>query len=179
MTTPTAADPRYPVGKFKKPDAYTDASRKAAIEEIAALPAHLRKAVAGLTDAQLDTPYRDGGWTIRQVAHHLADSHVNAYIRMRFTVTEDKPTVKPYDENVWANLPDAKSGPVEPSLSILDGIHARWSAMLRTRKPEEFSRAFVHPEYGERTLDWNLELYAWHCRHHVAHITEARKNNNF
>jgi hypothetical protein len=108
MTTPTAADPRYPVGKFKKPDAYTDASRKAAIAEIAALPANLRKAVAGLSDAQLDTPYREGGWTIRQVVHHLADSHMNAYIRQRFTLTEEKPTVKPYDENVWANLPESR-----------------------------------------------------------------------
>jgi hypothetical protein len=179
MTTPTAADPRYPVGKFKKPDAYTDASRKAAIDEIADLPANLRKAVAGLTDAQLDTPYREGGWTIRQVVHHLADSHMNAYIRQRFTVTEDKPTVKPYDENVWANLPDAKTGPVDWSLSILDGAHARWAALLSSRKPEDFNRAFVHPEYGERILDWNVEMYAWHCRHHVAHITTARKNNNY
>ena len=173
MTTTT--DPRYPVGKFEKPEGYTDASRRAAIDEIAALPANLRKAVTGLTDTQLDTPYREGGWTVRQVVHHLADSHVNAYIRMRFTITEDKPTVKPYDENIWANLPDAKSGPVAHSLSILDGLHARWAALLRSRTAEEFNRAFVHPQYGERTLDWNVALYAWHSRHHAAHITELRK----
>jgi uncharacterized damage-inducible protein DinB len=171
-------DPRYPVGKFQKPEAYTDASRAAAIAEIAALPANLRRAVAGLNDRQLDTPYREGGWTIRQVVHHLADSHMNAYIRQRFTVTEDKPTVKPYDEAVWAELPDAKTGPVEWSLAILDGVHARWAALLKSRQPADFNRTFVHPEYGERTLDWNVALYAWHCRHHVAHITTARKNNN-
>jgi hypothetical protein len=179
MTTPATPDPRYPVGKFKKPDAYTGASRAEAIDTIAALPANMRKAVAGLSEAQLDTPYREGGWTIRQVVHHVADSHVNAYIRMRFTVTEEKPTLKPYDEAVWAELPDAKSGPTEPSLAILDGIHARWAALLRSRKPEEFSRAFVHPQYGERILDWNVAMYAWHCRHHVAHIATARQNNNF
>jgi uncharacterized damage-inducible protein DinB len=171
MTT----DPRYPVGKFKKPEAYTDASRAAAIQEIADLPIKLRAAVAGLTEAQLDTPYREGGWTVRQVVHHLADSHVNAYIRMRFTVTEDKPTVKPYDEAVWAELSDAKSGPVEWSLSILDGLHARWAAMLTSRPASDFSRAFIHPQYGERLLDWNVEMYAWHCRHHTAHILNAPK----
>jgi hypothetical protein len=170
MTT----DPRYPIGKFKKPDAYTDASRAAAIQVIADLPAALRAAVAGLNDAQLDTPYREGGWTLRQVVHHLADSHTNASIRFRFIVAEDKPTVKPYDEAVWAEFPDAKSGPIAPSMSLLEGLHARWAAFLRARSAADFSRPFVHPEYGERTMDWNTELYAWHCRHHTAHITQLR-----
>lgn len=171
MTT----DPRYPVGKFKKPEAYTDASRAAAIQEIADLPKKLRAAVAGLSEKQLDTPYREGGWTVRQVVHHLADSHTNASIRFRFIVAEDKPTVKPYNEAVWAEFADAKSGPIEPSLTLLDGLHARWAAFLKSRPAADFSRAFVHPEHGERTMDWNTELYAWHCRHHVAHILGAPK----
>jgi len=169
MTT----DPRYPIGKFAKPEAYTDASRAAAIQHLADLPKKLRAAVAGLSEAQLDTPYREGGWTVRQVVHHLADSHSNAFIRFRFMVAEDKPTVKPYAEAVWAEFEDARSGPIEPSLSMLDGLHARLAAFLRARPTSDYSRAFVHPEYGERTMDWNLELYAWHSRHHTAHILNA------
>ena len=175
MTT----DPRYPVGKFKRPDSYTDASRTAAVATIAALPTTIREAVAGLSDPQLGTPYREGGWTVRQVVHHLADSHVNAYIRTKFARTEEKPTVKPYDEAVWAELPDAKSGPVESSLAILDGLHARWAALLGTFTPDDFARTWVHPEYGERNLDWMVEMYAWHSRHHTAHITELRKNKGW
>ena len=170
-----AEDLRYPLGKWEKKTSLDEATRRRFIDEIAVTPANFRKAVAGLSERQLDTPYRDGGWTIRQVVHHLADSHMNAYIRQRFTVTEDKPTVKPYDEAVWAELPDAKTGPIGWSLSILDGVHARWATLLKSRKPEDFNRAFIHPEYGERTLDWNVAMYAWHCRHHVAHIAEARK----
>ncbi|MDA1081139.1 MAG: putative metal-dependent hydrolase [Gemmatimonadetes bacterium] len=175
MTT----DPRFPAGKFHAPDSYTDASRAAAVAAIAALPANVRKAVSGLSDTQLDTPYRDGGWTVRQVVHHLADSHANAYIRMKFARTEDKPTVKPYDEAVWAELPDAKTGDVEWSLSILDGMHARWSTLLRSFSAAEFARVWVHPEYGERNLDWMTEIYAWHSRHHTAHITELRKKKDW
>lgn len=175
MTT----DTRYPVGKFQKPDAYSDASRAAAVGSIAALPAALRKAVGGLSEAQLDTAYRDGGWTVRQVVHHLADSHVNAYIRTRFTLTADKPTIMPYPEAVWANLPDAKAAPAETSLAILDGLHARWAALLSAQTPDAFARAFVHPEHGERTLDWMVEMYAWHSRHHTAHVTELRKANSW
>ena len=174
----TTIDPRYPVGKFKRPESYSDASRAAAIQALADLPASLRTATAGRTDAQLDTPYREGGWTVRQVIHHLADSHMNAYIRTRFVVTEDKPTVKPYSEAVWAELPDAKSGAIEPSLRILDGVHARWTALLRTLDAGQFARAFVHPEHGERTLDWMVEMYAWHCRHHLAHIVGVAEHNN-
>lgn len=166
----TTTDPRYPVGKFKRPESYSDASRAAAVQTLADFPAALRAAVGGLTDAQFDTPYREGGWTVRQVVHHLADSHLNAALRTRFILTEDKPTVKPYAEAVWAELPDAKSGPVEPSLRIIEGIHARWTALLRTCDSGAFARVFVHPEHGERSLDWMVELYAWHCRHHLAHI---------
>ena len=175
MTT----DQRFPTGKFHAPAAYTDESRANAVTAIAALPANVRKAVAGLTDAQLDTPYRDGGWTVRQLVHHLADSHANAYIRMKFARTEDKPTVKAYDEAVWAELPDAKSGNVEWSLAILDGLHARWSMLLRSFSAADFARIWIHPEHGERTLDWMVELYSWHCTHHTAHITELRKNKNW
>lgn len=175
MTT----DPRYPVGKFHRLDAYTDATRATAIATIAALPVTLRKAVAALSETQLDTPYREGGWTVRQVVHHLADSHMNAYIRTRFTLTSDKPTIMPYPENIWAELVDAKSAPAESSLAIIDGMHARWAMLLEAQKPDAFTRAFVHPEHGERTLDWMVEMYAWHSRHHAAHITELRKRNNW
>jgi len=175
MTT----DPRFPTGKFHAPESYTAASRTAAIAAIAALPGNLRNAVAGLSETQLDTAYRDGGWTARQVVHHLADSHANAYIRMKFARTEDKPTVKPYDEAVWAELPDAKTGNPEWSLAILDGLHARWAALLATFSAADFARVWVHPEHGERTLDWMTELYAWHCTHHTAHVTELRKHKGW
>ena len=175
MTT----DPRYPVGKFHRPDTYTEASRAASLATIAGLPAALRKAVSGLSDKQLDTPYREGGWTVRQVVHHIADSHVNAYIRTRFTLTSEKPTIMPYPEAVWAELADAKSAPVEASLSILDGLHARWAMLLRAQKTDAFARAFIHPEHGERTLDWMVDMYGWHCRHHTAHIIELRKSKNW
>lgn len=169
------SDPRYPVGKFHRPDSYTDASRAAAIGTIAALANNLKKAVTGLSPAQLDTPYREGGWTVRQVVHHLADSHMNAYIRTRFTLTSDKPTIMPYPEDVWAELSDAKTAPVEASLEILDGLHGRWVMLLRSRKAADFDRTFVHPEHGERSLDWMVAMYAWHCHHHAAHITELRR----
>lgn len=171
MTT----DPRYPVGKFHRLETYTDATRTAAIATLAALPVALRTAVAGLNESQISTPYREGGWTVRQVIHHLADSHANAYIRTRFTLTADKPTIMPYPENVWAELADAKSAPIEGSLAMLDGMHARWVILLNARPTADFARAFVHPEHGERTLDWMVEMYGWHSRHHTAHITELRK----
>ncbi len=169
------SDPRYPVGRMRRLDAHTAATRAEAVADIAALPARLRNAVNGLGDAQLGTPYREGGWTVRQVVHHVADSHMNAYIRMRFALTQDKPTIMPYDEVVWANLPDARNAPIDASLSLLDGLHARWTTLLRAMTPDQFARAWVHPEHGERTVDWLVELYAWHSKHHVAHITELRK----
>jgi len=172
-------DPRYPAGKFENPQEVTPASRTAAIEEIAATPAKVRAAVQGLSDSQLDTPYREGGWTARQVVHHLADSHMNAYIRWRLALTETEPTIKPYEESAWAKLEDAAHAPVEVSLRLLEPLHERWVRMLRSVKPEEFARTFRHPEHGVRTLDWMLFLYAWHGRHHTAHILELRKQKGW
>lgn len=173
-------DPRYPIGRFAAISPATNAVRRAAIEDIAALPARMRAAVAGLSDAQLDTPYRDGGWTVRQVVHHVADSHVNAYVRVKLALTETSPLVKPYDENLWAVLPDSRM-PVAPSLAILDGVHARWVALARSMDPGQFTRTITHPEYreGPLTLDFVLQQYAWHGRHHVAHVTALRTRNRW
>jgi uncharacterized damage-inducible protein DinB len=172
-------DPRYPIGKFEMPKEITPALRQSAMAEIAEAPAKIRAAVKGLTDAQLETPYRDGGWTVRQVVHHVPDSHINAYIRLRFALTETAPTIKPYEEGVWANLEDAKNAPVDVSLNLLDALHERWVRLLRSLKPEDYARTLVHPEHGVRTVDWLLFLYAWHGRHHTAHITELRKQKSW
>jgi hypothetical protein len=168
-------DLRYPVGKFDSAAPITAESRAAATADLEALPGRLRAAVAGLTDAQLDTPYRPDGWTVRQVVHHLADSHLNAYTRIRLGLTEDNPTIKPYAEQQWAELPDAKSSAAEASLAILDGLHQRWVALTRTLTDTDFARTVVHPEHGRQmSLDFLTAMYAWHCRHHVAHITSLR-----
>jgi uncharacterized damage-inducible protein DinB len=168
-------DPRYPIGNFETPKDVTSSLRQEALEQIANAPANLRSAVSGLNDAQLDTPYREAGWTVRQVVHHVADSHVNAYIRWRLALTENGPTIKPYEEAAWAKLEDAKNAPVEVSLKLLESLHARWVRMLLSVKPEEYARTLNHPEHGIKNLDWLLFLYAWHGRHHTAHITELRK----
>ena len=131
-------------------------------------------AVAGLDDRQLDTPYRPGGWTVRQVVHHYADSHANSYVRFRLALTEDAPVIKPYDEQRWAELPDAKSAPISVSLTLLSALHQRWVLLLRSLDDQTFARTFIHPELGEMRLDKTLGLYAWHCHHHVAHITNLR-----
>src|ERR1700693_2294545 len=167
-------DSRYPIGKMEMPKEITSAKRQQAIESIAATPKNLREAARGLNDGQLDTPYREGGWTVRQVAHHVADSHMNAYIRWRFALTEVEPTIKPYDEAAWAKLEDAQNAPPELSLNLLDSLHERWVRLLRAVTPDEFARTFRHPDHGVRTLDWMLFLYAWHGNHHTAHITELR-----
>jgi len=172
-------DARYPVGKFELPKEVTPALRQAAIQELAATPASVRAAVAGLSEAQLDTPYREGGWTVRQVVHHLVDSHVNAYIRLRLALTENQPTIKPYDENIWANLEDARSAPVEVSLKLLEPLHERWARLLRSLNAEQYARTLVHPEHGVKNVDWLLFLYSWHGRHHTAHITELRKQKGW
>jgi uncharacterized damage-inducible protein DinB len=172
-------DPRYPIGKFEMPKEITPALRQTAIAEIADTPAKMRAAVRGLSDAQLETPYREGGWTVRQVVHHVPDSHINAYIRLRFALTETEPTIKPYEESVWANLEDAKNAPVEVSLNLLDALHNRWARLLRSLKPEQYARTLVHPDHGVRTVDWLLFLYAWHGRHHTAHVTELRKQKSW
>jgi uncharacterized damage-inducible protein DinB len=168
-------DPRYPIGKYEQPKEVTPAARKQAIEEIAAAPAKMRAAVKGLNDAQLDTAYREGGWTARQVVHHVADSHLNAYVRLRLALTENEPTIKPYEEGSWAELPDAKSAPVEVSLAMMDSLHDRWVRLLRTLSDGDYAKTFRHPEHGVRTVDWLLFLYTWHGKHHTAHITQLRQ----
>jgi len=172
-------DPRYPIGNYETPREVTPALRRQAIQAIADTPAKLRAAVRGLQEAQLDTPYRDGGWTVRQVVHHVPDSHLNAYIRLKLALTEDKPTIKPYNEAAWAELVDSKSTPLEVSQLLLDSIHVRWDLLWRSLQPEQFARVFAHPEHGERTVDWLLFLYAWHGKHHTAHITELRKRKGW
>ncbi len=172
-------DPRYPIGKFELPKDVTPALRQAAIEEVAAAPAKVRAAVAGFSDAQLDTPYREGGWTVRQVVHHLADSHMNAYVRWRLALTETQPTIKPYEESAWAKLEDARSAPVEVSLKLLESMHERWARLLRSVKTEQYARTLLHPDHGVKNLDWLLFLYSWHGKHHTAHITQLRKQKGW
>lgn len=172
-------DPRYPIGKYEMPAQVTPEMRAGAILEIASTPERVRAAVKGLNDAQLDTPYREGGWTVRQVVHHLADSHMNAYVRWRLALTESEPTIKPYEESAWAKLEDAVHAPIEVSLRLLEPLHERWVRLLHSVKPAEFARTFRHPEHGVRTLDWMLFLYAWHGKHHTAHITELRKQKGW
>ena len=173
-------DPRYPVGKYV-PEASPDASTlRAWIDQVAAAPEVLRSAVRGLDDAQLDTPYREGGWTLRQVAHHVPDSHLNAYVRFKLALTEDVPLIKTYDESRWAELPDARAGAVEVSLVLLERLHERWVRLLRAMTAEDFARTFRHPDVeGPMTLTRLLGLYAWHGRHHVAHVTETRKSHGW
>ena len=173
-------DPRYPVGEFTPPVNVTPALRQRAIETIAEAPAKLRAAVKGLSDAQLDTPYREGGWTVRQVAHHVPDSHLNAYTRLKLALTEKEPTIKPYEEARWAELGDVKATPIDVSLALLDSLHDRWVRLWRLLHPEEFARTLRHPEFPNvLTVDWLLFLYAWHGRHHTAHITELRKQKGW
>jgi uncharacterized damage-inducible protein DinB len=172
-------DKRYPIGNFAMPAEITAALRQTAIEQIAAAPANIRAAVKALTDQQLDTPYREGGWTVRQVVHHVADSHVNAYIRLRLALTETEPPIKAYQEADWARLEDAQHAPVEISLKLLEPLHDRWVRLLRTVTPEQFARPLRHSEAGLKNVDWLLFLYAWHSRHHTAHITELRKQKNW
>lgn len=169
------ADLRYPVGRFQIPAECTPADRTMWIEELEALPRRLREKVAGLNESQLDTPYRPGGWTVRQVVHHLPDSHINGYARFRLALTEDAPVTKRYDETQWAELPDARLGPVEPSLQFLDGMHARWVLLLRSLTDQQFKNTFNMPGRGALTLDRALALYAWHSRHHLAHIQRLRE----
>lgn len=168
-------DLRYPVGEEVVKDELTEDERRAAIAVLAETPARMRAAVAGLNAEQLDTPYRPGGWTVRQVVHHVPDSHLNAYIRWKMALTEDEPTIKPYDQDRWAVLPDTRNTPVEVSLVLLDTLHRRWVDLLRALRPEDFRRTLYHPERGRMTLDMVLNSYAWHCMHHVAHITGLRE----
>ena len=174
-------DLRYPIGPLKDhtKDHTTAEERTALMDEIEAAPTKLRAAVAGLDDAQLDTPYREDGWTVRQVVHHMVDSHVNAYVRFRWSLTEDAPMIKPYEEKEWARLPDAISAPVEVSLNLLDALHARWLILLRTMSPEDFERRWLSPDHGELSVDVLLQIYGWHGKHHVAHITALREREGW
>lgn len=172
------SDPRYPIGPEPVFEPITAATRLKYVDTVAELPSAIRAAVSGLTAPQLDTPYRPGGWTVRQVVHHLADSHLHAFIRLKWALAEDAPIIKPYDERVWAELPDSAMD-IPVSLAILDGLHARWVALYRAMTDSQFAREFTHPERGRLTLDQHLHIYAWHSRHHVAHVTALRRTEGW
>ena len=177
-------DLRYPIGKFQfdgpaVDDKKSKEQKHKLIEEIAQAPAKLRAALKGLSAQQLDTPYRPDGWTVRQVAHHVPDSHLNAYVRFKLALTEDEPTIKPYEEDRWARLADTQATPVEVSLAMLDSLHDRWVRLLRSLQPEDWKRSFRHPQLGLVSLEKNLALYAWHGRHHVAHVTGLRERSGW
>ncbi len=172
-------DLRYPIGRFIAPAAITGAMRAAQIETLRRMPERLSDAVRGLDDAELDTPYREGGWTVRQVVHHLGDSHANSVIRFKLALTEDWPTVKPYDEAAWAKLPDSKTLPIDISLTFIDALHQRWVALLEALTEGDFQRGFNHPSLGRQTLATSLAMYDWHSRHHTAHITSLRQRRGW
>lgn len=172
-------DLRYPIGKFTYDGPLTEDQMRTFLDDIAHAPAKLRTAVQGLSDARLDTPYRPGGWTVRQVVHHVPDSHLNAYVRFKLALTEEVPTIKPYAEDRWAELPDTKATPIETSLTLLDSLHDRWARLLRSLKLEDWKRTFRHPDLGTMSLEKTLALYAWHGRHHVAHITALRSREGW
>ncbi|HKW89144.1 MAG TPA: bacillithiol transferase BstA [Candidatus Acidoferrales bacterium] len=173
------AELRYPIGKFQGSASYSEPERQKLISQVEAVPEKLRAAVEGLSREQLATPYRDGGWTVQQVVHHLADSHMNSYVRFKLALTEEEPTIKPYNETRWAELSDSKTTPVETSLILMDSLHERWINLLRGMAPSDFARKLRHPERGTMTLDESLGLYAWHGRHHVAHITGLRERKGW
>jgi len=165
---------RYPVGRFERLKAPLDrAAREAHVRTIEATPARIRALISGLSDAQLDTPYRPGGWTIRQVVHHVPESHMNAYVRIKLALTEDTPAIKSYEEQLWAALPDVERCPVDASVRLLEALHERWVVLLRALPEPEFSKTYLHPDLGRVTVDEAVAMYAWHCRHHVAHIEQA------
>ena len=169
------SDPRYPIGKFTYDAPPDEAGRKKFIDDIEQAPAAMGAAVRGLSPQQIETPYRDGGWTVRQVVHHVPESHMNAYIRFKLALTEDEPTIKPYEEHLWAELPDVSITALEASLNLLEALHVRFVLLLRSMKPADWKRTFRHPQLGLMPLEKNLALYAWHGKHHVAHVTELRK----
>jgi len=173
-STPIGKDPRYPIGTFRRSEVNI-ADHAAAIATLAALPENLRSSVYGLTAQQLETPYREGGWTVRQLVHHVADSHINAYIRIRLALTEDWPTVKTYEEQDWAELADARTAPIDLSLDLVDALHHRWALLLRSLTEEQWQRGYTHPVNGRQTVAEAVAMYDWYSRHHVAHITELRK----
>ena len=178
-TTVAVPDLSYPIGKFAYAGPMAKSQRVAAIDTIEQVPGSMREAVRGLSSQQLDTPYRPGGWTVRQVVHHVPDSHLNAYIRTKLALTEDEPTIKPYDEKRWAELADTRLTAIETSLALLEGVHERWNHLLHAMSDSDFARTFRHPEHGVRTVDWMVALYAWHGPHHLAHITSLRDRNSW
>lgn len=172
-------DLRYPIGRFSAPASSMAGIRLANIQTLRVLPRRLNEAVSGLGDHQLDTPYRDEGWTVRQVVHHLADSHANAYIRFKLSLTEEWPTIKPYDEAAWAELADSRWLPIEGSLQFIEALHGRWVALLESLTDEDFHRGYNHPDSGHVNLARALSLYDWHSRHHLAHITSLRSRQGW
>jgi len=172
-------DLRYPIGKFSYDGPPSQDQKNAFLDAIASTPANLRSAVQGLSDDRLQTPYRPGGWTVRQVVHHLPDSHLNSYVRFKLALTEEEPTIKPYAEDRWAELADSKSTPIEVSLTLLESLHDRWVRLLRSLSADEWRRTFRHPELGPMTLEKTLALYAWHGRHHVTQITSLRQRERW
>jgi uncharacterized damage-inducible protein DinB len=168
-------DLRFPIGRFKMEEDVTEEQRRHLIDDIAEAPARLRAAVSGLSPEQLDTPYREGGWTVRQVVHHVSDSHLNSYIRFRLALTEEEPVIKTYHEDKWAELYDARTAPIELSLALLESLHERWGLLLKSLTEAEWARTFRHPDMGVVPLARNVGLYAWHGKHHVAHITSLRE----
>lgn len=179
VPTEGTEDLRYPIGRFRPPATISQAERTAWIKELTSLPAKLREAIADLDHAQLETAYREGGWTLRQVVHHLPYSHLNSYTRFRLALTEENPPIKAYREADWAELSDAKAAPVELSLKLLEGLHERWVILLRSMSDAQFGRTFQHSELGQVKLDQALGLYAWHGRHHVAQIAALRRRSGW
>jgi len=167
-------DIRYPIGRFEWDQETSPSHRARHIAAIETAPTGFRKATAGLTEEQLETPYREGGWTVRQVIHHVADSHMNSYVRFKLALTEEIPTVKTYDEAAWARLSDSADTPIEISLALLENLHRRWCALMRGMSETDWKRTFRHPEIGSVSLEKSLAIYAWHGKHHTAHITELR-----
>jgi len=168
-------DPRYPIGKFDKSINITKEMRDDFIKTIETIPARLKLEVKNLSTQQLDIPYRDGGWTVRQVIHHLPDSHINAYVRFKLALTEDNPQIKTYEEHLWTELPDTFKTPIDVSLNLLEAVHTRWAILLRSLTDEQFEKTFQHPEWGKVNLGTSLAMYAWHSKHHLAHIKELKK----
>ena len=168
-------DVRYPVGPCEWPAEVSAEEKRTHLRDIAELPVKLRAAVAGLAVQHLDIPYREGGWTIRQIVHHIPDSHMNSYVRFKLALTEDQPTIKPYDEKLWAEMPEARTGPIEMSIDLVDALHRRWSLMLQNMTEADFERSLLHPDIGPLKLKSLVAGYGWHCRHHVAQIVATRR----
>ena len=179
MSIGNQQDARYPIGRFQPPSRIGELELQSAIQDLAELPELLRNAIEGLSGDQLATTYREGGWTIRQLTHHLADSHINAFTRVRKALTEDNPVISAYDENAWAKLHDSLVAPVGWSIELIETLHARWVLMLQALSPEQWKRTFVHPESGSQTVELATLSYAWHGRHHLAHITHLRAEKNW